>query len=138
LSDEVAGAIDPRERKTVANTRRRLALVGALLLVALAAAYWFTQGPGVAMLSPAGSTVVELSGSGDQTSNSFRVRAGWEIHWETTGEHLAVAISGGKDVGTVISQDQPGSGVAVRGDAGNYQLEVRADGPWTIRVTQGQ
>jgi hypothetical protein len=110
-----------------------------LVLAGAALAYWFvTLGPGVALLSPAGSTVAELSGSGDQTSTTFRVRAGWQINWEATANHFAVAIVGDKDLGTVVSRDEPGSGVTVRSDAGNYRLEVRADGPWTIRVTQGQ
>lgn len=114
-----------------------IALVG--LLVLAAGGYWLlTQGPGQQLLSPAGSTVVEFSGDSDQTTSSFDVREGWAIHWESTGEAFAFAIDGDRDFGTVIDVDEPGNGVTSPTGSGTYNLEITADGPWTVRITQGE
>ena len=94
------------------NSRRPLilGLVGILLLAA--AGYWLvTRGPGQQLLSPAGSTVADFAGDGDQTTPSFDVREGWAIHWESTGEAFAFTIEGDRDFGTVIDIDQPDNGV---------------------------
>lgn len=113
-----------------------IALVG--LVVLAAAGYWFlTQGPGQQLLSPAGSTVAEFSGDADQITSSFEVREGWAIHWESTGEAFAFAIDGDRDFGTVINVDEPGNGVTSPTGSGTYNLEITADGPWTVRITQG-
>ena len=113
-----------------------IALVGLLVLVA--AGYWFlSQGPGQQILSPAGSTVAEFSGDTDQTTSSFDVREGWAIHWESTGEAFAFAIAGDRDFGTVIDVDEPGNGVTSPTGGGTFNLEIAADGPWTVRITQG-
>ena len=115
-------------------------LVGAIVvIVAVLAAYWFvTQGPGQQLLSPRGSTVAEFSGDGDQTTSPFQVREGWAIHWDSTAAHFAFAIRGDRDFGTIIDIDEPGSGVTSPTGSGSYNLEITADGPWSIRITQGE
>lgn len=113
-----------------------IALVG--LVVLIAAAYWFlTQGPGQQLLSPGGSTVAEFSGDADLTTSSFEVREGWAIHWDSNGEAFAFAIEGDRDFGTVIDVDEPGNGVTSPTGSGTYNLVITAEGPWTVRITQG-
>lgn len=132
----------PTHEDHVVDRRRRwpvriAVLIG--LLVMASVAYWLmTEGPGQALLSPAGSTVADFSGEGDQTTDAFEVREGWSIHWENTGETFAFAISGDRDFGTVIQQQEPGSGVTSPVGEGSYRLEIVADGPWTIQIVQGE
>jgi hypothetical protein len=119
---------------------RILRLVAGLLLVlavALAAYWFFTRGPGQHVVSPAGSTVLHFAGNGDRTTDSFSVRQGWAIRWESTAPHFAFAIGGDRDFGKVIDVDQPGSGTTSPTGAGTFYLAVTSDGPWTIDVTQG-
>lgn len=119
--------------------RRVRSIILLLLLVAVGAAvYWLVfHGPGQALISPAGSAVIELSGDGDQVTDEFRVREGWSIHWENVGDEFAFAITGERDFGVVVEQTEPGSGVTSPVGGGTYRLEVQADGPWTIRIVQG-
>jgi hypothetical protein len=128
-------AIEPARR------RRRWvlpALVAAIALIVILGGYWaFTQGPGRQLLSPAGSTVATFSGDSDQTTGSFQVREGWAIHWDSTGQKFAFAIRGDRDFGTVINITEPGSGVTSPTGTGSFDLEVTAQGAWTISITQG-
>ena len=110
-------------------------LVGLLALAAVA--YVLAEGPGQSLLSPTGSTVAELSGDGDQTSDAFDVREGWSIHWENRGDRFAFAITGDRDFGTVVEQDESGTGVTSPAGGGRYRLEIQAEGPWEIRIVQG-
>jgi hypothetical protein len=102
------------------------------------AAYWFlTLGPGQRIVSPPESTVLQFSGSGDQTTPPFQVREAWDIQWESMGDRFSLAIRGDRDFGTVIEVDEAGSGVTSPTGAGSYYLEVTADGAWSVRITQG-
>jgi len=110
-------------------------VVGAILLVG---AWWlFTQGPGTALLSPPGSTVATFSGEGNQSTESFSVRDGWSIQWESQGPSFSYAIRGDRDFGTVITVDEPTSGVTNPTGSGTYHLEVTAEGAWQIDIIQG-
>lgn len=113
--------------------------MAVLLLVALfAVGYWFVAlGPGRQLVSPAGSNVAEFSGDGDQTTDSFTVREGWAIEWQSSGERFAYAIRGDRDFGTVIDIDAPGNGVTSPTGSGTFFLDVTAEGPWSITVRQG-
>lgn len=102
----------------------------------VAAMWYFGFGPGQAG-GPPGSTVADLSGNANAESETFFVRSGWQIHWETEGERFEYAIEGDRSIGTVISQDGPGSGITSPVPAGNFRIIVRADGPWRIQVIQG-
>ena len=112
-----------------------------MLLVALAlglAAYWFmTRGPGQQIVSPPRSTITHFSGDGDQVTDSFVVREGWAIQWASTADHFAFAIAGDRDFGTVIDVDEAGNGTTSPTGGGTFHLEIAADGPWTIDITQG-
>ena len=128
-----------------AVTRRRRPRPGAVAAAALIVAlvivggYWFvTQGPGRQLLSPPGSTVAEYNGTGDGKTGTFTVREGWAINWETTGSRFALAIRGSRDFGTVIDVNEPGNGVTSPVGSGTFWIELKAEGPWTIRIAQGE
>jgi hypothetical protein len=111
----------------------------AILLVVTIATYWFvTQGPGQRLISPHGADVGDFSGMTDQTTAEFTVRGQWQVHWENDGERFKFAIRGDRDLGTIVDQSEPGSGVTNVVAAGTFRLDVNADGPWTIRITQGE
>ena len=114
------------------------AIAAVLVVVLLLGLYWFmTDGPGARWLSPPGSTVAQFEGSANAITDSFRVRAGWSIHWDSSSESFALAIGGDRQFGTVITLDEPGSGVTSPTGAGTFHLEITALGPWQIRVAQG-
>ena len=122
---------------------RRRRLLIALLVVTIAifviVGYWiFTQGPGGRLLSPPGSTVAQFSGAGDQATNSFEVRQGWRIRWESAGQRFAMAIRGERGLGTVMDISEPASGVTSPANAGTFYLEITADGSWSVTVEQGE
>ena len=135
----VEGRMDPSP-----HARQRfnwpLVLLSALVVVLVGAgAYWFlTQGPGQRIVSPPGSDITSFSGEGDQTTDSFTVRGQWQIHWQNEGETFSFAIDGDQDLGTIIEQEEPGSGVTNVVAAGTFHIVVTAEGPWTIRITQGE
>jgi hypothetical protein len=118
----------------------KLLFVSALIIVGVAiGAYWFvTLGPGQRIVSPPGSDIAEFSGDGDQTTGSFTVRGQWQVHWDNEGDNFAFAIAGDRDLGTIIEQEEPGSGVTNVVAAGTFHLEVTAEGPWSVRITQGE
>lgn len=119
--------------------RRRLRLAAiALIILAVTAAvvYWYmNNGPGQA--SPAGSTVLQLEGAGNQSTEPFTVRPGWRIDWQNTGDQFLMAITGDRDFGTVVEQQEPGSGVTSPTGGGTYRIDVTAVGEWSITVVQG-
>ena len=117
-----------------------LLLLALLIVIATAiGAYWFvTQGPGQRIVSPPGANIVEFNGEADQTTSTFAVRGQWQVHWENQGDQFSFAITGDKDLGTIVDQTEPGSGVTNVVAAGTFRLDVHARGPWTIQITQGE
>lgn len=115
-------------------------MVAALIIVVgvalVAFLYWYLNGPG-APGGPARSVVAEFSGVSDQTTNTFQVREGWQIHWETEGDRFAFAITGDLDFGTVIEEEGPGSGITSPVPSGSFRLEITAEGPWSVTIIQG-
>jgi hypothetical protein len=148
-ADARLGSTNPQEETIAAMTETMLrpprrprwaiaALAVVLFVIVVLGGYWlFTQGPGRQVLSPPGSTVAQFSGASDQTTQSFQVREGWAINWDSTGQRFAFAIRGDRDFGTVINITEPGSGVTSPTGAGSFHLEVTAQGSWTISITQG-
>jgi hypothetical protein len=106
-------------------------------VVAIAGAGWYRLvGPGRPGGDP-GSVLVDLSGSGDARSDSFVARDGWQIQWETEGDHFTISIDGDVAIGTAVEQVGPGSGITAPVPTGRFSLTIEADGAWSLRVTQG-
>jgi hypothetical protein len=88
---------------------------------------------------PAVSTapVLKLEGTGNQRSETFDVLVGWQIQWQTDGDHIVVAVTGDQDLGDVVDFPGPASGVVSPPAGGAFRLEITADGPWSVTVIQG-
>jgi hypothetical protein len=84
-----------------------------------------------------GSLILEMNGLANETSDTFFARAGWSIEWENTGEYFSYTIHGDVEFGQVITQDGPGNGITSPVPTGNFFIEVAAEGPWSIKVLQG-
>jgi hypothetical protein len=106
------------------------------VLVLLGVSYWYVSGPGRPG-GEAGSVIADLSGSGNTQSPTFFARENWQIEWQTEGQAFSFAIHGDVDFGTVVTQDGPGSGISSPTATGDFFIEVTAEGPWSITVTQG-
>jgi hypothetical protein len=74
----------------------------------------------------------------DLVSPSFDVIQGWQIVWQTDGPKFAFAVRGDQDLGTIVEQAEASSGTTSLSPAGTFHIEVTADGPWSIKVLQGE
>ena len=81
--------------------------------------------------------VLKLEGTGNQRSETFDVLVGWQIQWQTDGDHIVVAVTGDQDLGDVVDFPGPASGVVSPPAGGAFRLEITADGPWSVTVIQG-
>jgi hypothetical protein len=115
-----------------------LALAAALVIgaVALIGGWVFLLGP-LRAGGPPTSVIVDLSGTTNASSDVFLARRGWQIQWQTEADHFQLAIHGEPDLGTAVDQEGPGSGITSPVPNGDFRLEVTADGPWSLRVIQG-
>lgn len=91
-----------------------------------------SAGPAVSAAS-----VLKLEGTGNQRSETFDVLVGWQIQWQTDGDHIVVAVTGDQDLGDVVDFPGPASGVVSPPAGGTFRLEITADGPWSVTVIQG-
>jgi len=80
--------------------------------------------------------VVEMEGTGDAISEPFDASAGLRIEWKTTGRTFRIAMTGDQDLGTIVNESGSASGVISVAVSGTFHLEVTAEGPWSITVTQ--
>ena len=78
--------------------------------------------------------VAQFTGDGDQDTNDFTVKEGWEIRWETTGATFKFAITGTQDLGTVVDHPGEGGGSTFPTGSGTFRIHVTAQGQWTIRI----
>lgn len=131
---------DPAERRgwwlRGGSARTRLAAVVGTLVVAavvgiIAASLSVRRG------GEPGSTILEMSGRANETSEAFFARQGWSIQWENTGQYFSYTIHGDVEFGQVITQNGPGNGITSPVPTGTFFIEVVAQGPWSIKVTQG-
>ena len=83
------------------------------------------------------SPILKLEGTGNQRSETFDVLVGWQIQWQTDGDHIVVAVTGDQDLGDVVDFPGPASGVVSPPAGGAFRLEITADGPWSVTVIQG-
>jgi hypothetical protein len=70
-------------------------------------------------------------------SPPFEVVPGWQIQWQIDGASLAIAVSGDQNLGVVVDEAGPASGVTSLAPAGTFRLDIVANGPWSITVIQG-
>lgn len=70
-------------------------------------------------------------------SAPFEVVSGWQIQWQTHGASLAIAVSGDQNLGVVVDEPGPKSGVTSLAPGGTFRLDIVARGPWSITVIQG-
>jgi hypothetical protein len=87
---------------------------------------------------PTPETILELSGITDEVSADFEVVRGWQIVWQTDGEHFAFAVRGDHNIGTIVDRRESGSGQTSIAPAGTFHIEVTATGSWSLKVVQGQ
>ena len=85
---------------------------------------------------PTQQVILAINGSKDMTSEPFTVKEGWQIQWQTDGSAFSFGLSGDQDIGTVIDEPGPASGVTSVPVGGTFKLEVKAKGPWKITVRQ--
>jgi hypothetical protein len=86
---------------------------------------------------PSGKPVLELEGTGNERSEAFEVLVGWQIQWQTEGDHIVIAVTGDQDLGDQVDFPGPASGVVSPPASGMFRLSITADGHWSVTVIQG-
>ena len=81
--------------------------------------------------------LLQISGTEHDVSQPFEVISGWQIQWQTDGASLAIAVTGDQNLGIVVDEPGPASGVTSLAPAGTFRLDIAARGPWSITVIQG-
>ena len=82
--------------------------------------------------------ILQVSGTDHDVSPPFEVVAGWQIQWQTDGASLAIAVTGDQNLGIVVDEPGPARGVTSLAPAGNFRLDIAANGPWSITIIQGE
>jgi cytoskeletal protein RodZ len=82
--------------------------------------------------------ILTLEGDSHDVSDSFEVKPGWQIQWQIEGTSIAVAVTGEQNLGVLIDEEGPASGVTGIAQGGVFRLEIAANGPWSIRVIDGE
>lgn len=81
--------------------------------------------------------ILQISGTEHDVSKPFEVISGWQIQWQTDGASIAIAVSGDQNIGVVVNEAGPASGVTSLAPAGTFRLDIAARGPWSVTVIQG-
>jgi hypothetical protein len=82
--------------------------------------------------------ILTIEGDSHDVSDSFEVKPGWQIQWQIEGTSIAVAVTGEQNLGVLIDEEGPASGVTGIAQGGVFRLEIAANGPWSIRVIDGE
>jgi hypothetical protein len=82
--------------------------------------------------------IFSIEGNKHEVTDSFKAKPGWQIEWQIEGDAIAVAVTGKPNLGVVINQKGPSSGVAGIADGGKFALNIVATGPWKITVIEGE
>jgi hypothetical protein len=90
-----------------------------------------------ATAAPPQEVILTLSGTEHDVSDPFEVISGWQIQWQTDGASLAIAVTGDQNLGVIVDEPGPASGVTSLAPAGTFRLDIAASGPWSITVVQG-
>jgi hypothetical protein len=99
-----------------------------------------TTSPRTSPAAPQGprEIVLEMSGTEHDVSDPFDALPGWQVQWQTDGTSIAIAVTGKQNLGTIVDEEGPASGVTSLAPAGTFQLNIVARGPWSITVIQGE
>lgn len=87
--------------------------------------------------TPAALTLLELDGSGDETSEVFEAALNWELRWKAPdAESFSVELFNeeGESRGVLIEDSEDPDGSTFVSEAGSFYLEVTSDGDWSISV----
>ena len=82
--------------------------------------------------------ILTMQGDSHDVSDSFEVKPGWQIQWQIEGSSIAIAGTGDQNLGILVDQDGPASGVTGIAQGGTFRLEIAANGPWNITVIDGE
>jgi hypothetical protein len=82
--------------------------------------------------------IFSIKGAKHEVTDSFEAKPGWQIQWQIEGDAIAVAVSGKPNLGVVINQKGPASGVTGIAEGGKSALNVVATGAWEITVVDGE
>jgi hypothetical protein len=82
--------------------------------------------------------IFSIKGTKHEVTDSFEAKPGWQIQWQIEGNAIAVAVSGDPNLGVVINQKGPSSGVAGIAEGGRFALNIVATGPWKVTVIEGE
>jgi hypothetical protein len=97
-----------------------------------------SEGPtAVASAARPREIILQISGTEHDVSEPFEVISGWQIQWQTDGASIAIAVTGDQNLGVVVNESGPASGVISLAPAGTFRLDIAARGPWSITVVQG-
>ena len=81
---------------------------------------------------------MQFSGTEHDVSAPFDAVPDWQIQWQTDGTSLAIAVTGDQNLGVVVNEPGPASGVTSLAPEGTFRLNIVASGPWSITVIQGE
>ncbi len=91
--------------------------------------------------APGGGTTSEVAsfeGTGADTTKVFSVAANWELRWTVAaGKPFDATLlqEDGTSRGTVVTaSDGKSDGTTFVSEEGKFKLEVKAGGPWTVRI----
>jgi hypothetical protein len=82
--------------------------------------------------------IFTIEGKKHEVTDSFEAKPGWQIEWQIDGDALAVAVSGDPNLGVVINQKGPASGVTGIAQGGTFALNIVATGSWKVTVIDGE
>ena len=88
--------------------------------------------------APTPEIILSIEGKKHEVTDQFEAKPGWQIQWQIEGDALAVSVSGKPNLGVVINQKGPASGVTGIAEGGEFALNIVATGPWKITVIEGQ
>lgn len=96
-----------------------------------------TPAPSQAPIGPQ-QVILTLEGDSHDVSDSFEVKPGWQIQWQIDGSSIAIAVTGDSNLGVLVENPGPASGVTGIAPGGAFRLEIVATRAWKITVIDGE
>ena len=98
-----------------------------------------TEAPAPSQTAPRPQGVIlSLQGDAYDVSDSFEVKPGWQIQWQIDGSSIAIAVTGDTNLGVLVQESGPASGVTGIAQGGVFRLDIAASGPWSVTVIDGE